>query len=175
VGEIDKILDSDKSKKIVVDAVGEGAGVSSRLEEKGFNVIPFKGSNVSSQPEQFINKKTEIYFILKEKIKELDLPSNPDLRMQMLNSRFYLRSSGKLAVESREMLRKRNLDSPNHLDAVAMLFAADGSEKKTWVREMYEYFKKKEKSREEWQMTNEEIMDEFARANGVLAREVKKK
>jgi hypothetical protein len=89
--------------------------------------------------EKFHNARAEMWGLLRErfqktyehvnKIKtyELDelisIPNDPSLISQLSIVKSKYTSTGKLLIESKEEMRKRGIDSPDHADCLAMLFA----------------------------------------------------
>src|SRR3990167_5026380 len=64
--EWDAATFADRPSEILVDAVGEGAGVASRLQELD---LPARGINVGESPamrEQFLNLRSELWFLARE-------------------------------------------------------------------------------------------------------------
>jgi len=115
----------DKEVQIIVDALGLGNGLFSMLEEQGYNVFPFKGNERSYLPEMYANRKTESFFELMDRLEEVALPKNSNLRIQMEQTVYTTNNKGLLCVESNRTRKKRGLKSPNELDSISMLFSTD--------------------------------------------------
>ena len=65
---------SDEVDRMVVDAVGIGAGVHSKLKELGFSPVKFKaGEKPKSEEDRFQNKKARNFFKLRDVLQENDL------------------------------------------------------------------------------------------------------
>lgn len=117
---------------IKVDAIGVGAGVASRLEEMGYNVIRIGGAERPDEhPYQikFNNKRTELYWKFKEKLEkgEVDLPDNDKLLAELSCIKYDVLSDT-VSVWSKQKLRKDRVNSPNMADAVIYAYSDIGGE-----------------------------------------------
>lgn len=116
---------------IKVDCDGIGAGVHDILEEQGFPVVEIHGGARPNDPEQFINKRAEWYWGLRERLDpqqggECALPAGllgEELLGQLTGLKFAYTSRGQVKVESKDDMRKRGLPSPDLADAVVYAFA----------------------------------------------------
>ncbi|MED1790811.1 phage terminase large subunit [Brevibacillus laterosporus] len=126
--------------KIKVDDDGVGGGVTDRLKEVvreenlPFDIIPVRNG---SKPEDnhFENLGTEIWAKLKETLEEnlsihlqgsestIQLPKDDKLISQLTTRKYKMTSKGKIALERKEDMKKRGLDSPDRADAVVLAFA----------------------------------------------------
>lgn len=107
---------------IFVDSAGYGASFSDLLLEHNLNVIEINGSKRADDPRQFANKKTENYFLLKERLEdeEVRLPRDEKLKSQMLAVKFYTLNDDRFKVESKKEFIKLGMGSPDRLDAVVL-------------------------------------------------------
>ncbi len=123
--------------EINVDAIGIGAGVVDRLRELN---LPARGINVSESPaavniDKYANLRAELWFKGLEwfanrdvKLPEYyDRPKGADdLIAELTQPRYKFRpASGKIAVESKDDMRKRGMRSPDLADAFILTFASD--------------------------------------------------
>lgn len=114
-----------------IDTVGVGAGVFDRLAEQGFPVVPFVASEAPSTPinqKRFVNRRAEQWWNFRMQLEKgmIDLPStteDPKLISQLASMRYFIRSDGKIIVESKEDMEDRGMPSPDRADA-AMMSAA---------------------------------------------------
>lgn len=108
---------------IFVDAGGVGGPVADRLRQLGWNVIDVQfGSR--SMDERFHLKRSEIWWLMAEWLKEASVPNDSVLHEEWVAPTFsYANASNKLALESKDDMRKRGLPSPDGADAVAVTFA----------------------------------------------------
>lgn len=108
---------------VIVDDDGVGGGVVDRLQELKYRVIPFKGGTSPKDKKRFVNKRSEMYWIMREQMErdELDLdPEDEDLHGQVVAIKYTVDSQGRIAVERKEDMLKRGLPSPDRADTVMM-------------------------------------------------------
>jgi len=124
-GEIIRVkreLGVDESALVVVDDVGLGGGVTDRLRELGHRVMAFKGGGKARDAEQFVNRRTESYWYLREELREgrLALPNDDLLKSQLTSIRYRPRSDGRIELEKKDEMLKRGVPSPDRADALCM-------------------------------------------------------
>lgn len=115
--------------RCVVDADGLGGPVYDRLRELGMAATPFENGAKAHDPRRFANRKSEMYWVLREGMEagEVDLdPEDEDLLAQLGSIRFKYTSKGQIQVESKEEMKKRGLPSPDRADAVMMAMLPGG-------------------------------------------------
>jgi hypothetical protein len=111
-----------------IDVIGLGAGVYDQCDGTRLPVIPHNGSERPNDPERFFNKRAEDYWHLREMAEAelLDLPEqgeDDDLIAQLGSIKWKVMPGGKIAIESKEDMKKRGLPSPDKADAVMMACA----------------------------------------------------
>lgn len=130
--------------EIKVDDSGVGGGVTDRLNEviqeenlKGWRVTPINnGSSPTRNGEDYYdNRGTETWAELRDLLQEsfskhiqghpasIDLPNDERLITQLSQRKYRMTSKGKIALERKEDMKKRGLDSPDRADAVVLAFA----------------------------------------------------
>jgi phage terminase large subunit len=134
-----------KQVEIKVDDSGVGGGVTDRLKEVIFEeglpyrVIPVNNGSSPSEDEKehYDNKGTESWAVLREILQEsfskhmqgeessLELPEDERLITQLSSRKFRMTSRGKVALERKEDMKKRGLDSPDRADAVVLSFVTE--------------------------------------------------
>jgi hypothetical protein len=115
---------------IKIDADGLGAGVYDQLIEQGHPAIEMRGGMASSDPEQYVNARSEWYWNLRERAESGDLdldPEDEELVSQLSQIKWKLDSRGRIAVESKDEMRKRGLSSPDRADWLAYNFGQPAS------------------------------------------------
>jgi hypothetical protein len=127
---------------IKVDDTGVGAGVTDQLEEaqsqekvkplerKEFNikVIPIV-NNGKPNSSEYADRGTEMWGTMRDALDELSLPADDDdLIAQMATRKYKVQPDGKLKLERKDDMKKRNLPSPDRADALALCLA----EGKVW-------------------------------------------
>jgi hypothetical protein len=116
----------------IVDVIGIGAGVVDRLKEQGKAVKAFNASEHTDAKDRsgelgFINKRSAAWWRLRELFDpanghEIALPPDDLLTGDLTAPHWRDMSAGKIAVESKEDIRKRLGRSTDDGDAVVMAF-----------------------------------------------------
>lgn len=128
VGYVAHLANQIKPTVIFADSIGIGAGVSDRLEELGYPVMPI---NVAESPaidgRKFKRLRDELwgtarnwFEIGKGKIWDNE---DRDLLGELTSIKYKILSSGMIQIETKEELKKRGLASPNIADAHILTFA----------------------------------------------------
>ena len=112
--------------EILVDSIGVGGGVVDRLRELG---APVRGVNVSEVPamgQTYSNLRTELWFKTKAWLEDRSckLPNNDELLADLTGIQYSFTSSGKMAAESKDAMKRRGLRSPDLADAVCLTMAS---------------------------------------------------
>ena len=113
-----------KPDAIFVDQTGVGAGVYDQLKRTGLNVIGVVFAGKPMEPKRFVNRRAEMWWQLREWL-ELGpvLEGNKDLRDDLIAPEYFYSPDGKVQLESKDVMRKRGLPSPDYADAFALTFA----------------------------------------------------
>jgi phage terminase large subunit len=115
-------LGMDKGQdSFVVDDTGVGGGVSDRLAEQGYNVLPVNFGS-SSSDERFFNLKAEIFAHLKDMFMKGDISilDEGKLVSQLPTIEYEITSNGKLKIVSKEKMTAKGIESPDFADALAL-------------------------------------------------------
>ncbi|MBB6218006.1 hypothetical protein HNQ80_004143 [Anaerosolibacter carboniphilus] len=123
-----------------VDDSGVGGGVTDRLNEvireeelENWEVIPVNNGS-SSDDEHYDNKGTECWAAVRDILQEnfsdhvqgkdpiIELPDDEKLISQLTTRKYRMTSKGKIALERKEEMKKRGLQSPDRADAVVLAF-----------------------------------------------------
>lgn len=123
-----------KPHAIFVDGSGGyGAGVIDRLRQLGHTVIEVQFGG-KPDDERFSNKRTEMWWLLAEWIKQGGaIPNDPGLKLDLCAPTYNHRNAaGKLALESKDDIKKRGLPSPDIGDAYALTFAYPVAAPSSW-------------------------------------------
>lgn len=121
-----------KPDLILVDVIGIGAGVADRLKEEG---LPVRGINVAetaSQKRQYMRLRDELWFRGREwfESRACRIPNQADLIGELTSVTFAPSSAGKIQVQSKEQMRRKQKQSPDLADAFLLTFATSRFEKK---------------------------------------------
>lgn len=117
----------NKSLPIYVDSIGEGAGICVVLEREKYNVKRINQSEVALDIDKYYNSRSENYDRLNLILDELILPNDQELINQMLNTKKDFSKEGKIKLETKAELHKKN-QSPDKLDAVVLACIGEGKE-----------------------------------------------
>lgn len=119
----------------VVDVIGMGAGVVDRLREEGFEARAFNASERSVLVDRsgelgFVNRRSSSWWAMRERLdpafgSELAIPPDDLLTGDLTAPAWRATSTGKIAVESKDKIRKRIGRSTDRGDAVIQAFAPD--------------------------------------------------
>jgi len=129
MAEYEALNPSQRPSEILVDSIGIGAGVVDRMRELG---APVRGVNVSESPsmgETYNNLRTELWFKTKAWLEDRSckLPDNDELLSDLTGIKYSFTSSGKMAAEGKDQMRKRGLRSPDLADALCLTMASDAA------------------------------------------------
>lgn len=122
------LANQHKPVAIFVDVIGLGAGVVDRLESLGYPVIPV---NVAEAPAidglKYRRLRDELWGLMRDWLESRrgKIWDNDDMDLvgQITTPKYRVLSNGKVQVETKDELRKRNVESPNIADAHIMTFA----------------------------------------------------
>ncbi|MGG0891679.1 DEAD/DEAH box helicase family protein [Cytobacillus horneckiae] len=126
---------------IKVDDSGVGGGVTDQLKEKKIEqdlsyirIYPVVNNGKANDSEHYENVGTEQWGVLRETLNDnlsahlqgekstVDLPADEKLISQLTTRKYRMTSKGKIALERKEDMKKRGLQSPDRADAVVLLF-----------------------------------------------------
>ena len=119
------LIEEHDPDAVFIDA-GAGSGVIDRLRQLDYGVIevPFGGKAV--KPELHINRRTEMWWEMKEWI-ELGgaIPNDNILKQELATPIYWYDSAGRRVLESKDLIKKRlqGAGSPDLADALALTFA----------------------------------------------------
>jgi hypothetical protein len=119
---------------IKVDEVGVGAGVVDRVVEQGYNITGVEVGRAAIDKDKFANLRAEYFWQLRKRFEDGDISlaplkktlSRPDMVKfveQICSIRYEHNPSGKIAIWSKEKMRRDGLKSPDLADALMLAFA----------------------------------------------------
>ncbi|MFW9872146.1 MAG: terminase large subunit domain-containing protein [Candidatus Thorarchaeota archaeon] len=110
VGHWQIFANKHNCRDFIIDSIGVGGGICSRLKELNYNVQRFD-SRESSSKEKMYNKRTEAFWNGMEMVQNKEVPYNYNqdlLYQQLTNIRFRIvDSSGMVQIEPNETTKKR--------------------------------------------------------------------
>lgn len=103
------------------DADGLGGPMIDRLKELGWPINRYHG-NTKSVDAKCKNRITDDWINLCKRIRNRNIiiPDNQELKLQLTSRKSYMNSNGLLQLESKEDMRSRGIPSPDIADSVAM-------------------------------------------------------
>jgi phage terminase large subunit len=118
-------------KKIAIDDIGLGGGVTDRCREQGVSLIPINAGARASHSEKYANLGGEMMWALREAFREsfecpddpergISIPDDRKLVHQLAARKYDFTSDGKIKAESKADMRRRGERSPDRADALAM-------------------------------------------------------
>ncbi len=116
-------------QSIRVDADGLGAGVYDVLKAQHLPVVEIHSGTTAKDTEQFLNRRAEWYWGLRERLDPalapvpMALPPDDDVLAQLTSLHYKFTSRGQVQIESKDDLRKQGLPSPDCADAICYAFA----------------------------------------------------
>jgi hypothetical protein len=113
---------------VKVDDDGVGGGVTDKAE--GFSFQPVSGAGTPQQPEDYPNKRSELWFTVAARADQgrLDLSRLSDesrklIRTQVMAPKWKMDADGRRVVEVKDVTKQRVKRSPDDADALNLAFA----------------------------------------------------
>ena len=120
--QVARCVDEWQADACYIDA-GNGAGVIDRLRQLGYEVIEV---NFGGKPtlQRFVNKRSEMWMEMRDWVLAGGaLAKDIELRQDLAAPAYSYDLTDRIALESKDDLRKRGLPSPDVGDALALTFA----------------------------------------------------
>ena len=119
----------DGPEEICVDTIGLGSGVADRLRELGLNVRDVNVAESSAMNPNANKLRDELWMNVKDWLgtRAVKLPRDETLRHELVAPRYGFTSIGKIVVESKDLMRKRGMRSPDLADALCLTFAGNAA------------------------------------------------
>jgi hypothetical protein len=107
---------------LALDDGGLGGGVTDRLQEQGYEVLPLNFGSAAFRYDEYQDLRTEIWWYMRRLFVErrISIPRHEELIAQLVGPTYEFRSNGKLKLESKEDMKKRGLRSPDIADALGL-------------------------------------------------------
>jgi len=143
VGKIKNEIVAHPGCKVLIDTIGEGAGVYSRLDELEESGMIAAGSSTSAKVSQnakglhdltglrtFSNMRAYCIWAVRDALdpsfdtmrEPLALPPNDDLVQELVEHRWETKSNGDIYIESKDEIKERLGRSPDNSDALALSY-----------------------------------------------------
>jgi phage terminase large subunit len=127
--ENDGVKAGDGKHEVCVDSIGLGAGVADRLRELGYNVRDVNVSESAALNPKANRLRDDLWLAVRDWLREraCKLPSDADLRQELVSPTYTFTSTGKIVVEGKQALKKRGLRSPDIADSLCLTFASNAA------------------------------------------------
>lgn len=118
-------VNCENSNEIFLDGTGVGAGVGQLLERHqiiGDRVSSVRVGEPSSDPEKFYNLKAELFWKAKEWIAGGGKLVRHPAWQQLIVIKYKVNKKGQIQIITKDELRKKGIQSPDHADAFSLTF-----------------------------------------------------
>lgn len=133
-GHVAGLLDSEGRRgEAVVDVIGMGAGVVDQLRARGYRVVAFNAAGSSAHRDRsgelgYVNRRAAAWWNLRESLDPsfdptIALPPDDMLTGDLAAPMWRVTSGARIAIESKDEIRKRLGRSTDDGDAVVMAYA----------------------------------------------------
>ena len=105
---------------------GAGSGVIDRLRQLSYDVIEIPFGCKAIKPEQYINRRSEMWWLMKQWIEDGGaIPNDVALKQELATPIYWYDNVGRRVLESKDQIKKRlqGAGSPDLADALALTFA----------------------------------------------------
>ena len=122
---IANLIEEHNPDAVFCDA-GAGSGVLDRLRQLSYDVIEIPFGGKATKPEQYINRRTEMWWLMKQWIEEGGaIPNDTALKQELATPIYWYDNVGRKVLESKDQIKKRlqGAGSPDLADALALTFA----------------------------------------------------
>ena len=122
---IANLIEEHNPDAVFCDA-GAGSGVIDRLRQLSYDVIEIPFGGKATKPEQYINRRTEMWWLMKEWVEQGGaIPNDTALKQELATPIYWYDNVGRKVLESKDQIKKRlqGAGSPDLADALALTFA----------------------------------------------------
>ncbi len=119
------LIEEHNPDAVFCDA-GAGSGVIDRLRQLKYDVIEIPFGGKAMKPEQYINRRSEMWWLMKQWIEEGGaIPNDIALKQELATPIYWYDNVGRRVLESKDQIKKRlqGAGSPDLADALALTFA----------------------------------------------------
>jgi len=119
------LIEEHKPDAVFCDA-GAGSGVIDRLRQLSYDVIEIPFGGKAMKPEQYINRRSEMWWLMKQWIEEGGaIPNDVALKQELATPIYWYDNVGRRVLEGKDQIKKRlqGAGSPDLADALALTFA----------------------------------------------------
>ena len=119
------LIEEHKPDEVFCDA-GAGSVVIDRLRQLSYDVIEIPFGGKAMKPDQYINRRTEMWWLMKQWIEEGGaIPNDVALKQELATPIYWYDNVGRRVLEGKDQIKKRlqGAGSPDLADALALTFA----------------------------------------------------
>lgn len=113
-------------QNVRIDDTGLGGGVTDRLHEQEYPVVPFNFGARAVDSDKFHDSRTELYWFTRELLREGKMavdPEDTDLMRELVAPKYKMDSMGRIQMEQKADTKKRLKYSPDRADALTLAAA----------------------------------------------------
>lgn len=133
-GRVKSILSRDRDSYAIIDTIGEGAGVLSRLEEQGESRAfsckfseTAKGLTDVTEGYEFDNMRAYLFWCVRDWLNpafnsKACLPPDEELSEELIALTYTFKSNGKILIDPKDDVKKKIGRSPDKADSLANTF-----------------------------------------------------
>lgn len=118
-----EIIDRENPDAVFVDGGGVGGGVVDRLKQLGYRVIEVQSGERANDPEKYLNRRVEMWGEMRDWLTTGCIENSADLIDDLTGPEYSIDVKGRIKLESKELMKRRGLSSPDDADALALTFA----------------------------------------------------
>ena len=114
---------------VYIDGTGVGGGVVDNCRDLGLNVFEVNfgaGADGLLHGERYMNKRAEIWGLMRDYLKGASIPdtiANRSFVDELTAPTYSINARDMIQLESKDMMKRRGVDSPDFADALACTFA----------------------------------------------------
>lgn len=127
-GKVQEAIDREHPDAVVIDGDGIGGAVYDFLKARGYDrktsLVEFHGGHAPQDPNKYLNRRAEVWGEMKDWLVGGDIPDEASIDTDLTGPDYgYHPTRGCIALETKDEMRSRGVDSPDEGDALAMSFA----------------------------------------------------
>lgn len=121
-----QILELIENTEVRIDDTGVGGGVTDDMMNRGYkNILAVNFGAKAIDQDKYPNWISEAWFHMADIIKEIELPMDSDLLMELTTRQWKMDNKGKRRVEGKDDYKKRGFRSPDLADAAIICYARE--------------------------------------------------
>lgn len=126
--KVQEAIDEEKPDAVVIDGDGIGGAVYDYLKHRGYQhktlLVEFHGGASPTDQHKYLNRRAEIWGDMKDWLAGGQIPDDAEIETDLTGPDYgYHPTKGCLALETKDEMKTRGVDSPDLGDALAMTFA----------------------------------------------------